>query len=55
MSDEQVIARVWDAPVDLVRELWTTASGIASWYGQHGFTGPRVYRCQRPWWMPPWM
>ena len=55
MSGKQVIARAWDAPVDLVWELRTAASGIASWYGQHGFTGSRGYRCQSPWLMPPWM
>ena len=37
MSDQQVIERVWQAPIDLVWELWTTAEGIASWFGPKGF------------------
>ena len=35
---KQVIERVWDAPIELVWELWTTADGIASWFGPRGFT-----------------
>ena len=37
MSERQVIERVWQAPIDLVWELWTTAEGIASWFGPKGF------------------
>ncbi len=38
MSEQQVIERVWKAPIDLVWELWTTAEGIASWFGPKGFS-----------------
>ena len=38
MSDRQVIERVWQAPIDVIWELWTTAEGIASWFGPRGFT-----------------
>ena len=38
MSEQQVIERVWQAPIDLIWELWTTAEGIASWFGPRGFT-----------------
>lgn len=38
MSEEQVIERVWKAPIDLVWKLWTSAEGIASWFGPAGFT-----------------
>ncbi len=38
MSERQVIERVWQAPIDLIWELWTTAEGIASWFGPRGFT-----------------
>ena len=38
MSDEQVIERVWQAPIDKIWELWTTAESIASWFGPKGFT-----------------
>jgi uncharacterized protein YndB with AHSA1/START domain len=37
MSDRQVIERVWQAPIDQIWELWTTAEGIASWFGPKGF------------------
>ncbi len=38
MSERQVIERVWQAPIDLIWKLWTTAEGIASWFGPRGFT-----------------
>ncbi len=38
MSGRQVIERVWDAPIALIWELWTSKEGIASWYGPKGFT-----------------
>ena len=38
MSGRQVIERVWQAPIGLVWELWTTAEGLASWWGPGGFT-----------------
>ncbi len=37
MSERQVIERVWQAPIDQVWELWTSAEGIASWFGPKGF------------------
>ncbi len=37
MSERQVIERVWQAPIDQIWELWTTAEGIASWFGPKGF------------------
>ena len=36
--EREVIERVWQAPIDLIWELWTTAEGIASWFGPKGFT-----------------
>lgn len=38
MSEQQVIERVWQAPIELVWKLWTTADGIAAWFGPQGFT-----------------
>ena len=38
MSEQQVIERVWQAPIDQIWALWTTAEGIASWFGPRGFT-----------------
>jgi uncharacterized protein YndB with AHSA1/START domain len=38
MSDEHVIERVWQAPIDLVWKLWTSADGIAAWFGPKGFS-----------------
>jgi len=35
--EREVIERVWQAPIDLIWELWTTAEGIASWFGPKGF------------------
>ena len=37
MSERQVIERVWQARIDQVWELWTSAEGIASWFGPKGF------------------
>ena len=37
MSGRQVIERVWDAPIDLIWELWTTPEAVQSWYGPNGF------------------
>ena len=37
MSDRQAIERVWQAPIEQIWELWTTAEGIASWFGPKGF------------------
>jgi len=38
MSEQQVIERIWKAPMALVWELWTTPEGLASWWGPKGFT-----------------
>jgi len=38
MSGKQMIERVWSGPIDLIWELWTTAEGVASWFGPRGFT-----------------
>jgi len=38
MSDRQVIERVFNAPMDVVWKLWTSAEGIASWFGPRGFS-----------------
>ena len=37
MSERQVIERIWQAPSDQIWELWTSAEGIASWFGPRGF------------------
>lgn len=37
MSNPEVIERVWSAPIDLVWRLWTTAEGIAAWFGPRGW------------------
>ena len=37
MSDRHVIERIWQAPLDVVWELWTSPAGIASWFGPKGF------------------
>ncbi len=37
MDERQVIERVWQAPIDVIWELWTSAEGIASWFGPRGF------------------
>ena len=35
---QETITRVWDAPIELIWELWTTAEGIASLFGPRGWT-----------------
>ena len=37
MSEQHVIERVWQAPIEEIWELWTTAEGIAAWFGPKGF------------------
>ncbi len=37
MSGRQVIERVWDAPLAMIWELWTTPAGLSSWWGPRGF------------------
>lgn len=38
MEDQLVITRLFNAPVELVWEAWTTAENIARWWGPKGFT-----------------
>lgn len=38
MSGQQVIERVFQAPLAMVWDLWTTPAGLGSWYGPKGFT-----------------
>lgn len=33
----EVIERTWNAPIELVWELWTTPEGFESWHGPNGF------------------
>lgn len=35
-----VVERMFDAPVDLIWQLWTDPEHFAQWYGPHGFTVP---------------
>lgn len=37
---ELVISRVFDAPRELVFQVWTDPAHIAQWWGPHGFTTP---------------
>ncbi len=39
-KDAVVIERIFDAPVDLIWQLWTQAEHFKSWYGPQGFTVP---------------
>lgn len=39
-TNDLVIERVFDAPVEQVWELWSTAEGFQKWYGPEGFTIP---------------
>jgi uncharacterized protein YndB with AHSA1/START domain len=38
---ELVITRVFDAPRELVFQVWTDPAHVARWWGPHGFTTPR--------------
>ncbi|MDX1416218.1 MAG: SRPBCC domain-containing protein [Candidatus Promineifilaceae bacterium] len=41
ITDEAVvIERVFDAPVELIWQLWTEAEHFKQWYGPQGFTVP---------------
>ncbi len=40
MSDAIVIERIFDAPIDLVWQMWANADHFKQWYGPHGFTIP---------------
>jgi uncharacterized protein YndB with AHSA1/START domain len=37
MSGKQVIERVFQAPIELIWELWTSPKGRSSWWGPRGF------------------
>lgn len=37
MSGKQVIERVFNAPIELIWELWTSPAGRSSWWGPRGF------------------
>ncbi len=39
-TNDLVIERIFDAPVELVWELWATGEGFRKWYGPEGFTIP---------------
>ncbi len=38
MSDQEVIERVWPAPIELIWKLWTTKEELESWWGPGGFS-----------------
>lgn len=38
MENKIIINRIFNAPVDLVWQAWTTAENIAQWWGPKGFT-----------------
>jgi uncharacterized protein YndB with AHSA1/START domain len=39
-KDAVVIERVFDAPVDLIWQMWTQPEHFKNWYGPNGFTVP---------------
>ena len=39
-KDEVVIERIFDAPVDLIWQLWTQPEHFKKWYGPKGFSVP---------------
>ena len=39
-EDAVVIERTFDAPVDLIWQMWTQAEHFKKWYGPKGFTVP---------------
>ena len=39
-NDAVVIERIFDAPQELIWQLWTKAEDFAKWYGPTGFTVP---------------
>lgn len=41
-TDSVMIERTFDAPIDLVWELWTQAEHFKNWYGPQGFNLPVV-------------
>jgi uncharacterized protein YndB with AHSA1/START domain len=42
INDEEavVIERTFDAPIDLIWQLWTQPEHFKTWYGPKGFTVP---------------
>jgi uncharacterized protein YndB with AHSA1/START domain len=39
-NDAVVIERTFDAPIELIWQMWTDSDLFASWYGPNGFTVP---------------
>ena len=39
-KDECVVERIFDAPVDLIWQMWTQPEHFKNWYGPKGFTVP---------------
>ena len=39
-KDAVVIERIFDAPVDLIWQMWTDPEHFKKWYGPHGFSVP---------------
>ncbi len=39
-SDAIVVERIFDAPIELVWQLWTEPEHFKNWYGPQGFTTP---------------
>jgi uncharacterized protein YndB with AHSA1/START domain len=40
IKDAVVIERIFDAPVDLIWQMWTQPEHFKNWYGPEGFTVP---------------
>ena len=39
-KDAIVIERIFDAPVDLIWQMWTEPEHLKNWFGPQGFTAP---------------
>ncbi|GJM41755.1 MAG: hypothetical protein DHS20C20_20370 [Ardenticatenaceae bacterium] len=39
-KDAMVIERIFEAPIDLVWQMWANADHFKQWYGPHGFSVP---------------
>jgi len=48
VGEEVTITRVFDAPRELVYDVWTDEKHIASWFGPRSFTNPVVEMDVRP-------
>ena len=48
MSNDTVIERTFDAPIDLVWQMWTDADHFRAWYGPMGATIPTADMDVRP-------